>query len=593
MASRDTLIDGDFVRPTQVGPRRYTFPFLSNGDRVSCYFEEDYWQTEATFAPGTVGVSHESFRDFILIAESPPIALHAGIVSFTRTWSRVPATQTIDSTIMVAKPSVGLGSYPGQLGSYIVFKPDSTLEQYDAYFKQLVTNDGGAGSTLYPSGGTYTLSFGAGTTGALAYDSSNATVQTALNALSGISDRGGVTVSGSYNSTGGLVVSFATKSQISIDSSSLSGGTIVETETSANSGYSQVVGAAPENQGVTIAVDKSALTYTSSTPEHWDQVSGYSHDIFIFSNGGSITGGTYRLTVSGVQTAALAYNASHADIESALNALGIGTFSVWAYTSGPVWSTAYANGSIRFVMMRLGTGSLNGTFTLTALGQTTGAIAANASASTVQTALNALSNVSTHGGVSVSGDLASGYSISFSNASITASGALLAPSGASATVSPGSEGATQTITFSAGSGATRALFCEGHGFALIDPLYVKSASGYFLVSPGTFSVPNNDTVLILSSAGTAYTTGTITEIGKRTRAGYTAGSVPIPCSLVTRFSTSAITPEQYNGDDVTLLQAIFAGTTSINYRVGDSVRWPFELSPIRSLTTTQISASNL
>lgn len=60
-----------------------------------------------------------------------------------------------------------------------------------------------------PTGGTWTISFGASTTGALAFNADAATIQTALNGLASITGPGGsVVVTGNYSN--GFVVTFAT-----------------------------------------------------------------------------------------------------------------------------------------------------------------------------------------------------------------------------------------------------------------------------------------------------------------------------------------------------------------------------------------------
>lgn len=105
MASRDTLIDGDWTRPSAVGAKRFYYPFLQNGDRVSAYFEEDNWQTGALFTPATLSIPHEQLRDFYLIVETPPVFGLANLLGFTRTFSRIPSTQVTYGSQAITKPS--------------------------------------------------------------------------------------------------------------------------------------------------------------------------------------------------------------------------------------------------------------------------------------------------------------------------------------------------------------------------------------------------------------------------------------------------------------------------------------------------------
>jgi flagellar capping protein FliD len=141
------------------------------------------------------------------------------------------------------------------------------------------------------------------------------------------------------------------------------------------------------------------------------------------------TGGTFTLSFGGQTTAALAYNASIADIQTALNALstvavagGVTVAGNALDASGPMTVT-FAASAGDVGMVSIDTGSLTGptavtvqettpgantpatggTFTLSFGGQTTGALANNASISDIQTALSGLSSVTAVGGVTVAG----------------------------------------------------------------------------------------------------------------------------------------------------------------------------------------------
>jgi hypothetical protein len=107
MADNQTLVDGDFSRPSAVGARRYEYPFRTNGDRVTAIFEEDYWQTKATYTPTEFPIPHAEIPDFYLIDETEPRETIAGILTFTRTYARVPSEQTEYSSLWFTIPSVG------------------------------------------------------------------------------------------------------------------------------------------------------------------------------------------------------------------------------------------------------------------------------------------------------------------------------------------------------------------------------------------------------------------------------------------------------------------------------------------------------
>ena len=152
---------------------------------------------------------------------------------------------------------------------------------------------------------------------------------------------------------------------------------------------------------------------------------------------GNVNGGTFTLTFDGQTTGAIAYNASAATVQTALEALSnidAGDVTVTGSAGGP-WTVdfggQYANADVPLMTgdgssltkpagsYSVGVktivngdpgknekqevsviGATGGTFTLSFRGATTGAIAYNASASTVQTALEALSTINV-GDVSV------------------------------------------------------------------------------------------------------------------------------------------------------------------------------------------------
>lgn len=166
--------------------------------------------------------------------------------------------------------------------------------------------------------------------------------------------------------------------------------------------------------------------------------------------GHSPTGGTFTLTYSGQTTSGIAYNASAATVQAALEALSnisVGDVAVTGNAGGP-WAVKFTGalagtdvalmtasaasltgGDAAITITTLNNGSTGqsevqvvtvnggpsgGTFTLSFGGQTTGTIAYNASAATVQTALRALSTI---GGtnVAVSGSAGGPYTCTFQN----------------------------------------------------------------------------------------------------------------------------------------------------------------------------------
>ncbi len=224
---------------------------------------------------------------YLVEEEDPEMTTsRAGIAR--RSFSRIPLPQTRPGSLFVTLPDIP-GTFPQVLGTFLVFKPDETKASYDGYLTKTVTADGGSTAATYPTGGTYTLTFGAATTGALNYNDSAGTVQTALNALTPVSNRGNVAVSGTYNSAAGLIVAFNSYAAATAGTGSL---------TSSSS---------PINAQTTVSTANSGYVQTVS--------------IMNLTFGSDWNGGTFTLTMFGQTTGGIAYNASAATIQAALNAL--------------------------------------------------------------------------------------------------------------------------------------------------------------------------------------------------------------------------------------------------------------------------------
>lgn len=509
MSSLPHLTDGDYSVRLLIAPTKITWPFLNwpVKDTATKIFERLYEIDRASYTPFAAlatlpddGAADPADAAAYLIHESEPEVQPDGTQSVRCRFAHIPPTQTKSGlSLMVNLPSLS-GPFPKVFGSYRVFQPDTTLGQFDAYTAQTVLSDTGA-PAFYPGGGTYTLTFGSDTTGALNYNDSAGTVQTALNALASVTNRGGLTVAGSYNSAGGLVVTWNSYAAVTRGLGSIT--CVLGTATSAivalNSGYTQQ-----------IRIQSTDAAY----------------------NDGRVSGGTYTITVGADTTAAIAYNAAPAAIAAALNLLTSVVNRGGCTVTGMGWDGGY--NWIDFVINFAGNAAFTG----------------NASALTV--------------------------------APCTITGAL-----------SDSVGVLQTIKF-AGGAAVRTIFCPGHGLSAGDTLYIKGGSTYYGGIAGTFVVPDANTITLTVSPSAAYAAAsTITEVGKRTKAAYIPGSKPVPCTQVTRFSATALSLDSYQGEGDGFLQAIFSGDTTINYRVGDATPWPSDPSPIKSLTTTIISAADL
>lgn len=330
-------LDNIGTAPVEIGRARIERPFKQNGDLDTKVVTRTYKQAAGYFVASVRGAPDREFPNCYLIDESDPQPTLTGCETFTRTYANIPPTQTVESSFVLQKPAMS-GTFPQAYGPYRLIQQDSTLARYDAYVAATVISDTGAPS-FYPTGGTYTLTFDGSTTAAsLSYMDSAGAVQTALNFLTPIANRGNVVVTGSYNSAGGFVVTFNPYAQITIATGSLTGGTIAKTESLASGGYLQTVAAAVAVTPLAITADYSNLITTQGTglgitsSNYYGPTYGVNNGwVFVLScaSGGTYyTGGTYTLTISGHTTGPIAYNATAAEIETALNALGVGSITL-------------------------------------------------------------------------------------------------------------------------------------------------------------------------------------------------------------------------------------------------------------------------
>lgn len=254
-------------------------------------------------------------------------------------------------------------------------------------------------SGITPSG-TFTLTFGADTTSAIAFNATAAQVQTALNALASINTAGGVTVT--PNPGGGYAVHFtATGDQAAI------------TAQASPTGFALAEVAQGNSSVPAIEIQHFATQFTT---------------------------GTYTLSFQGEATAQISVDATAADVEAELNSLasinGIGGVTVAQSATGG-FDISFVNagnqeaivvqsipatfagletvhGSATGVEVQtVKTGTSDGSFTLAFGAATTKSIAVGATADIVEAALNALPTVVTAGGVSVTPAAGGGYTVTF------------------------------------------------------------------------------------------------------------------------------------------------------------------------------------
>lgn len=158
-----------------------------------------------------------------------------------------------------------------------------------------------------PTSGTFTLTYGANTTTAIAFNATAATIDTALEALASIG-AGNVDCTGGPISTTPVLVTFT--------------GTLAATNASLISSVSSLLGAVP------------TLTAATTTAG----VAGVNEKQQLFTQG-TVSGGTFTVSLAAENTANIAYDASAATIQTALQAISsIGTSNATA-TGGPISTT--------------------------------------------------------------------------------------------------------------------------------------------------------------------------------------------------------------------------------------------------------------
>ena len=198
--------------------------------------------------------------------------------------------------------------------------------------------------TNTPTGGTFTLSFNGYTTAGIAYNAAAATVQTALEGLTSIG-AGNITVTGT--STTSFTATFA--------------GTLVGINQPAITGS----GASLTGSRVDCSITRAAIAKANEKQQ--------------VAIDGTASGGTFTLTFNSETTTSIAYNASAATVQTALEGLATpvpGDVTVTGSAGGPwlvEWKGAYANTNVAEMTATSSlTGSGTQTFTLTTTTTPTG-----------------------------------------------------------------------------------------------------------------------------------------------------------------------------------------------------------------------------
>lgn len=196
--------DKPLTTPAQVGSDLVEYPFASLGDVATRLITRRYWVRPASWVPSELGVDATKITvasvDYYLIAESQPTTTGTGLFAFTRRYAPVPPAQVEYSTIAINKPAFPAADFEG----YWVDNVSSSGTVNVWSIAQAAT------VTRYPTGGTFTITYKASTTGAIAYDAAAATIETEIDALADVLSDGFTTnVSNQIASSGFFSISLA------------------------------------------------------------------------------------------------------------------------------------------------------------------------------------------------------------------------------------------------------------------------------------------------------------------------------------------------------------------------------------------------
>lgn len=192
-----------------------------------------------------------------------------------------------------------------------------------------------------PTGGTFTLTYGANTTSSLAYDVSAATLSTAFNLLASVISAGGATVSGSAG--GPWTITFTavgTRTTISGTATALVPvSQVISTQTQ--------IGTASVQEIQRISLSQNPIAYQDT----WTDAPAASISISSLQTGSGsassiqnivplvgIYGGNFALNFGSYTTAAIAWDATGSDVQTALEGLtsiGADNVSVSGVSGGP------------------------------------------------------------------------------------------------------------------------------------------------------------------------------------------------------------------------------------------------------------------
>ncbi len=266
--------DGYLGIPRRVGPRQFEWPFQFNGDLDTVIITETWKVAEGLYRPAELKAPHPLWNQAYLMKETKPESNGLGAVKWQRIYASIPATQvTYPPRRYVTKPDFvnTAGPYSAQVipydssGGGALIGPAVTYTPYASVGRGFVAVPGGiytdgdgkyyanykaAGAQAfgYATAGTFTITWGANTTAALAYNASNATIAAAINGLASVSGAG-ITVgvaNSLVNTAGGanlviFLTAGTTTTPFTMDATSLTVTTSQHPTTSVINGLQQYI----------------------------------------------------------------------------------------------------------------------------------------------------------------------------------------------------------------------------------------------------------------------------------------------------------------------------------------------------------------
>jgi hypothetical protein len=207
----------------------------------------------------------------------------------------------------------------------------------------LIAAIGEAGAA--PELGTFTITFGANTTSALAYNATAAEVQTALNLLASVVSAGGVTVTGANGGPYRVVFDdVGDRSPMTGNADALYPSTSVEVYTvrGGTASLSEIQTIALERQPAAVCDFFSNLPSAAVSIETLQDGTADKPEVQRVTLDPNPYGGTFALTFGAKSTGAIDYDATAEELQEALEALSnIGADNVTVTGASPQWVVTF------------------------------------------------------------------------------------------------------------------------------------------------------------------------------------------------------------------------------------------------------------